>query len=355
MKDMQRNFALDCFRALAIMMVFTGHSILAYGSPPMFAPLQFGGTGVDLFFVLSGWLIGNQLLIEKKQFGDIEVSRFWFRRWMRTMPAYYAVLTITIFQLYITKDNFSFPWAHLFFLQNYIGNLDIFYVSWSLSVEEQFYLFIAPLFVFTLKLPKRYQIFVLLTLLICPTLFRYLDLYTSLNETHVRLDCCAMGVLLAYIKHYRASIWHVLQANINLSLAVSIFAYLFFYLARYNPEWEIVDPSKLLLSVLFGIWILWGDQTNYSPSGYLSKIVMHISTRSYAMYLLHIDSLALLKRIGLSEHFLAFYALALLLTLTLSECLYRVIELPFMRVRSNFSFVRSRSKKVELERYKENL
>ena len=155
---MQRNFSLDCFRALAIILVFTGHSILSFGSPELLAPLQFGGTGVDLFFVLSGWLIGNQLLIEKKRFGDIQITRFWIRRWMRTMPAYYAVLSVTILQLYLTKDNFTFPWPHIFFLQNYFGDLNVFFVSWSLSVEEQFYLFIAPLFVFTLGLNKKYQI-----------------------------------------------------------------------------------------------------------------------------------------------------------------------------------------------------
>lgn len=352
---MQRNFSLDCFRALAIMLVFTAHSILAYGAPAILAPFQFGGTGVDLFFVLSGWLIGNQLLLEKKKFGDIDVPRFWIRRWMRTMPAYYAVLVATVFQLYITKESFSFPWPHLFFLQNYLGDLSVFYVSWSLSVEEQFYLFIAPLFVVTLKLSTRYQIFVLLILLVCPTLFRSLDFYTSLNETHVRLDCCAMGVLLAYMKHHKESIWSLFQSKANLFFIVSVPAYLFFYIARYYPELQINDPSKLLLALIFGIWIVWADQTNYSSSNIQAKIVMYISTRSYAIYLLHVDSLALLKRMSLSEHFLAFYVLALLLTLLISECLYRLIELPFMRLRNKFSFAWSRGKRVYVERLKKTI
>ncbi|WP_081926488.1 MULTISPECIES: acyltransferase family protein [unclassified Alteromonas] len=347
---MQRNFSLDCFRALAIMLVFTGHSILAAGSPIMLAPLQLGGTGVDLFFVLSGWLIGNQLLLEKKQFGNIQVPRFWVRRWMRTMPAYYAVLTLTILQLYLTKDSFSFPFAHIFFLQNYVGDLSVFYVSWSLSVEEQFYLFIAPLFVVTLKLPTRYQIFVLLILLVCPTFFRYLDFYTSLNETHVRLDCCAMGVLLAYMKHHKESIWNLFQSKANLLFIVSIPAYLFFYIARYNPELEISDPSKLLLALIFGVWILWGDQTNYSSDGIFTKIVMHISTRSYAMYLLHVDSLALLRMLGLNENFAAFFILALMLTILASEFLYRLIELPFMKSRSKFWFSESRNTATSVKR-----
>lgn len=338
---MQRNFALDCFRALAIMLVFTGHSILAAGSPASLAPLQFGGTGVDLFFVLSGWLIGNQLLIEKKTFGNIEVPRFWIRRWMRTMPAYYAVLAATVLQLYLTKDDFSFPWSHLFFLQNYIGDLSVFYVSWSLSVEEQFYLFIAPLFVATLRLSNKYQILVLITLLISPSLFRYFELYNSMSETHVRLDCCAMGVLLAYVKHYKKETWCFLQARVIYLFVASVSLYMFFYLARYNSEWGVSDPSKLMLAFMFGIWIIWGDQTSFTPKNLFSIVIMHISTRSYAMYLLHVDALALVKRLNIADLFV-FYVLALLLTLILAEFLYRFIELPFMSSRSKFTFSKSR-------------
>lgn len=351
---MQRNFALDCFRALAIMLVFTGHSILAAGSPATLAPLQFGGTGVDLFFVLSGWLIGNQLLIEKKTFGNIEVPRFWIRRWMRTMPAYYAVLTATVLQLYLTKDNFSFPWSHLVFLQNYIGDLNVFYVSWSLSVEEQFYLFIAPLFVVTLRLSKEYQILVLITLLVCPTLFRHFELYNTLSETHVRLDCCAMGVLLAYIKHYKKVVWDFLQAKVISLFIASVSLYIFFYLARYNSDWGVSDPSKLMLSFVFGIWIIWGDRTSFTPKNLLSIIVMHISTRSYAMYLLHVDALALVKKLNITDYLFVFYVLALLLTLILAECLYKFIELPFMKSRGKFAFSKSRkAKKATNGCYKE--
>lgn len=347
---MQRNFSLDCFRALAIILVFTGHSILSFGSPELLAPLQFGGTGVDLFFVLSGWLIGNQLLIEKKRFGDIQITRFWIRRWMRTMPAYYAVLSVTILQLYLTKDNFTFPWPHIFFLQNYFGDLNVFFVSWSLSVEEQFYLFIAPLFVFTLGLNKKYQILVLVVLLVSPSLFRQLGYYSSLSETHVRLDCCAMGVLLAYLKYYKEDVWYFLQRHINTSFFLSLAFYIFFYISRYNPEWAIPDPTKLLLACIFGVWILWADQTKFSPKGNPSQIVMHISTRSYAMYLLHVDALAVLNKFGTGLSFPIYYLIALVFTLIISECLYRLVELPFMAARKKFTFSKFRVRTTNPEK-----
>lgn len=343
---MQRNVSLDYYRALAILLVFLGHCVLSFGAPLMLAPLQLGGTGVDLFFVLSGWLIGNQLLVEKSKFGNIQITRFWIRRWMRTVPAYYAVLFLTITQLYLTKMDFAFPWPHVFFLQNYIGDLSVFFVSWSLSVEEQFYLFIAPLFVITLRFSKKLQVLVLLILLLSPSVFRYLELYSTLNETHVRLDCCAMGVLLAYCKHYHLGSWSRFQRKIVPIFAFSIVCYLFFYIARYNPSWNIPEPSKLLLAIIFGTWIVWGDKTKFNGEGLLTKIIMHISTRSYSMYLLHVDVLALMKKLPIDMPFLLFVSVSLLFTLIASECLYRSIELPFMKARSMFTFSSSRKHKL---------
>jgi peptidoglycan/LPS O-acetylase OafA/YrhL len=343
MKNMQRNFALDCFRALAIMMVFTGHTINSLGSPLALAPLQFGGTGVDLFFLLSGWLIGNQLLIEKKKYGDIDIKRFWSRRWMRTLPAYYAVLSATILQQYLTKEDFSFPWAHLFFLQNYQTDLELFYVSWSLSVEEQFYLLIAPLIAITFKFNKTSQTIVLILLLVSPSIFRLTEWYDSLNETHVRLDCCAMGVLLAYCKHYHFELWEKFSREIHLIFPIAIASYILFYLARYFPDWGIGDPSKLGLALIFGVWIIWADRTSFHKKGLVRSVIMHISTRSYAMYLLHVDALVITKKLIANNHVVIYYFVALAITLILSEVLYRAIEVPIMSARKNFSFSMSRS------------
>jgi len=341
---MRRNFALDGFRALAIMMVFSGHTVSSFGATPLLAPIQFGGTGVDLFFVLSGWLIGNQLFTEYAKYGNIDISRFWIRRWMRTMPAYYAVLFVTIAQQYLTKANFSFPWAHLLFVQNYQVDLSLFYVSWSLSVEEQFYLFIAPLALLCLNLSRPFQFGVFLTLLISPFCFRNLELYQTLRETHVRLDCCAMGVFLAYLKHRLPLYWPKVLKLCKAIFPLAVVIYLFFYVARYNPQWGISEPDKLILALVFGCWITWTDTTSFEVTKLWQKLVMFISTRSYAMYLLHVDALVVTKRL-LSEHnFVIYYTAAFLITLLLSEILYRLIEIPFINARKYFRFSMSRGK-----------
>ena len=340
---MQRNFALDCFRALAIMLVFTGHTVHSFGSPAYLYPLQFGGTGVDLFFVLSGWLIGTQLFKEQCTFGNIQVRRFWVRRWMRTMPAYYAVLFLTIFQQYLTKENFNFPWLHLVFLQNYQVDLQFFYISWSLALEEQFYLLIAPLLVFTFRFSKMVQGTILCALLFVPSLFRYFDLYQSLNQTHVRLDCCAMGIFLAYLKHSYKRLWLTFSTGSKWVFPLALATYFFFFVAWYNKQWNVPEPSKLFLAALFGIWIIWSDSNQLKFNEATSKLVMHISTRSYAMYLLHVDALVITQRFfSENVNFIVYYLIALFITLVGAEVLYRLIETPFMNARKYFSLSKPR-------------
>ena len=131
-----RYRSMDLLRAIAITLVILAHSVFSYGAPEHLAPLQFGGTGVDLFFVLSGWLLGGLLFKEAEKNGNIDIKRFWIRRWMRTFPAYYAVLIIQVSQRYLTKDDVDFPWEYFVFVQNYSYPLDFFFFFWSLSVEE---------------------------------------------------------------------------------------------------------------------------------------------------------------------------------------------------------------------------
>jgi peptidoglycan/LPS O-acetylase OafA/YrhL len=343
-----RNFALDLLRAIAILMVFTGHTVLSYGAPSNLAPLQFGGTGVDLFFVLSGWLIGYQLFKELEQFGNIDVKRFWIRRWMRTLPAYYSVLTYTIVQQYLTKENFSFPFSHLIFLQNYEENLTLFTVSWSLSVEEQFYLVIAPLVVGLTKLGKHYRTLILVLLLFLPTVFREIEWYDSLKETHVRWDCCVMGVLLANIYYSYRNLWTKL-VNVAVPLAtVSLLIYLSFYYFRWFPNEYISDPSKLALAFLFGTWIIWAHKIHVHFNKHINSAVYYVSTRSYAIYLLHPDALAVTARLIPEYHFVFYISLAFGISCVVSEALYRIVEKPIMNMRSNFSFSQHRRATVTI-------
>jgi peptidoglycan/LPS O-acetylase OafA/YrhL len=136
---------LDFLRTCAILLVFTGHAAGSLGSPAWFAKLPFayyGWTGVDLFFVLSGILIGSQIWRELKTTGDIQIGRFLLRRGLRIWPLYFVfIILVGCEVLFLGRDG-SGLWADAAYVSNYfhcqVGG------SWSLSTEEQFYV-LAPL------------------------------------------------------------------------------------------------------------------------------------------------------------------------------------------------------------------
>jgi peptidoglycan/LPS O-acetylase OafA/YrhL len=333
---------MDLLRAAAILLVLLAHSIRSYGEPGLLAPLQLGGTGVDLFFVLSGWLLGGLLFKELSRDGHINIKRFWVRRWMRTLPAYYTVLLLQIAQRYMTKDNVEFPWQHFVFVQNYTGSLDLFFVSWSLCVEEQFYLMIAPLLAFLALFKKKMVTVVLLILLILPLVFRELELYSDIKETHVRLDCCVMGVFLAHIYHQYKAVWSWLADKAPQIAMVGLVAYLLFYVDRYLSFSGVESPDQLILAFVFGSWIIlanastsWIDKL-YVPGAY------YIATRSYALYLLHPDVLSLQKRYMQDTPFIFYFVVTMVGSMILAEILYRLIEKPIMDSREKFKLSASR-------------
>lgn len=141
----KRVYGLDVFRAVAIILVVHGHGrFMLKGTPLQNFPWIKLFDGVELFFVLSGFLIGTILikLAEKNNFklGVNDVTAFWKRRWFRTLPNYYLVLFVNVlFVKYSITDgdlqqyNLNF----LFFLQNFKTPLvGFFWESWSLPIEE---------------------------------------------------------------------------------------------------------------------------------------------------------------------------------------------------------------------------
>ncbi|HUU33410.1 MAG TPA: acyltransferase [Vicinamibacterales bacterium] len=327
--------SLDLLRSWAIASVVLAHACLAYGVGPALAPLQLGGTGVDLFFLLSGWLLGSQLMRELKATGSIRLMRFWSRRWMRTLPAYYAVLFFTFGQQMV-KGNYDLDWSFLWFGQNYFSALPYFTVSWSLCVEEHFYLAIAPFSSFVFSLGRR-GVLLGAAVLLVPFVSRTLGLYGHLEQTHVRYDACLAGVALAAINVFLPGAWRRLCAAAPLIGGVGAVLYSWFVFARWHPAYTppldeptqciIIYGSILLLAVSSEKW----RRALYVPgSAYLAK-------RAYAVYLLHPESLALMTRLHLPS-FPLFLALSWVVTLGAAEVLYRVVELPIMNARERYRF-----------------
>lgn len=343
-----RIYYIDLLRAMAILTVVVAHTVLGFGAPEPLIALQFGGSGVDLFFLLSGWLIGSQLFKEQNVYNNIELKRFWIRRWLRTFPAYYAVLFATFLQQYISKGSVESPVPYLFFYQNYLDTLPFFSVSWSLALEEQFYLVIAPFVLFITKLKRKYQSLSLVFLLLLPSLFRELQDVEKLYATHLRWDCCLMGVLLAQLHAKYPEIWQKAMRYSTWLASFCLFVYLATYWDKSLKDVNIIPhPTPLMLAFIFGGLLFFAINKPVSRIPIAHRFIMHISTRSYAMYLLHAEAIAICNRVLADENFVVFMTATFCLTMLLSECLYRTIEIPFLKLRDNFRFSQHRSKVIE--------
>ncbi|CAN7614218.1 acyltransferase family protein [Massilia sp. LjRoot122] len=153
-----RLAGLDTLRALAIALVLMSHYNSFVSQAPTFGVIgSIGWAGVDLFFVLSGYLIGNQLLAPAARGESLDVKSFFARRLLRTLPNYYAVLTIYLLlpDSPIAGKSMAPAWRFLTFTQNFGLNYgETFTHSWSLCIEEQFYL-VLPLAVLALVGNRR--------------------------------------------------------------------------------------------------------------------------------------------------------------------------------------------------------
>lgn len=142
----RRCFGLDLMRAVAALLVVLSHC------GEFFLPLWpglpglwfVGGLGVDLFFVLSGYLVGG-LLIDAARAGHAWIGPFWLRRWWRTLPSFYLFLLINVLLAHWIDGAWMNPLAHVLFVQNLAWVAPEFFPeAWSLAIEEWFYL-LAPL------------------------------------------------------------------------------------------------------------------------------------------------------------------------------------------------------------------
>ncbi len=209
-----RDTNLDLLRATAILMVLVYHVSQRWptASPTVTAFTRYGEYGVDLFFVLSGWLIGGLLWREQAKFGDVEIGRFICRRALRTIPPYLAALAISYVGVFVARHE-AFDWGYFFFLQNYYERIPYFLVSWSLCIEEHFYL-VMP--VLALALTRSFsRSHVLLIIAVIPLLCRAFSSYSTGNfpfgyhftATHLRYEGLLLGVWASFLRYRHPEYW----------------------------------------------------------------------------------------------------------------------------------------------------
>jgi peptidoglycan/LPS O-acetylase OafA/YrhL len=202
LRDSERLAALDALRGAAILLVLGRH----YHFDP-------GWVGVDLFFVLSGFLVSGLLFREYQRMGKVRVGRFLARRGFKIYPAFYAFMLVTAIYMRHTPTPPGAYLAECLFLQGYLPH--IWWHTWSLAVEEHFYLLLAlglALIVrrgrgadnpFALVVPVTAIVALAELAARIVTVSRHPgDLLADLYPTHLRLDSLLFGVLLAYWYHF---------------------------------------------------------------------------------------------------------------------------------------------------------
>jgi peptidoglycan/LPS O-acetylase OafA/YrhL len=216
-----RVHGLDTLRMCAIVAVMIYH--LQDALPKSFSILgQYGWMGVDLFFVLSGYLIGYQLLKPYGNSARFSISLFYQRRLFRILPAYVVVLL-----LYMTvpawREAPGLPpaWQFLTFTQNILFQPQnrAFSHAWSLCVEEHFYLVLPLLVIWAMRRPSARKTGVLIAAVVVFGLAARAFAITHITEkyfihiyyqTYMRLDGLVVGVSLALIRVFRLEWWNVI-------------------------------------------------------------------------------------------------------------------------------------------------
>ena len=306
-----RIFGLDLMRAIAILTVVYahGHSLIAHKYPEL---NRINIEGVTIFFVLSGYLIGRILIRDSQMNGcnTKTLLNFWKRRWLRTLPAYFLVLTSLILLTRALEQIWPAE-AYLYFIfsQNIASSHPAFFgEAWSLAVEEWFYLTVPLILFFIVRSTntsiKRATLTVILLVILGSTAVRIfrismLDVQSivewdsTLRKVVItRLDSLMFGVIGAYLSIFAELKWKKWKKP---TFLVGVFLLLIDQALQSNPFWRgyitltLTPFAALCLLPFLSSW-------KTCPHPWF-RIIPFISLISYSLYLVH---LSLVKNIFLN-------------------------------------------------------
>ncbi len=348
-----RHFAgLDGLRAIAIIAVVWHHS-----AHPTFLPMLLRGfVGVDLFFVLSGFLISTLLIREKKKNGRISLKNFWMRRILRLVPAYYFMLFSLLAAYLIFRPGDpdtkalveGFP-VYALYLSNWIepgaNNLSI---TWSLATEEQFYLvwpliesFAAPIAMIVVWAAALIVNQLINFGILDPAIASIFGLAAAdhpeiLQSTFTPI---LLGVGLAHLLDSKKTFGTV-QAIAGFRGAPLAFAAILLLILNI-PTADISGAARFSMHIAMALWLA---SMILQPAANMTKFldwrpIAFIGAVSYGMYLYHMWCIhiakAIIEKLGLPQLYLEF-PLALIGTLLASAASYYVLEKRFLALRKKF-------------------
>lgn len=358
-----RTYGLDILRASAILFVVAEHGQLLIPDDKAKYLNPFILDGVNIFFVLSGFLIGGILikLVKENTVDSKLIINFWIRRWFRTLPNYFLILATLVILNVTFVDSFSIcdKLCYFLFSQNLFYNHPVFFPeAWSLCVEEWFYLLIPLAIAFIIKTRAMSTgnsiLFTAFTIIISVTLFRFFK-YDALTiesfstwdrafrkQVFTRLDSLMYGVIGAYIYHNFRNFWNKYRLPF-LGIGISLFILMKAY---DNSEpvlglfYCVFSFSIYSLATLFTLPYL--SQLE-SRESFFVKPVTYISLISYSMYLVNFTLIqgwilekidwTLIQNINGYTFLIIRYIMYWLFTIIISIIIFKYFETPVMNLR----------------------
>jgi peptidoglycan/LPS O-acetylase OafA/YrhL len=337
----RRYPTLDLLRLVAITVTMLAHTpSLVQRLPLVRAAARSLWLGVDLFMLISGWLLGGQLLREASRDG-FKPLRFYAKRWMRTLPPYYAVLAVLYFLPSAPQFHGPLPLRtvllHVTFLQQYIG-VNFYMVSWSLCVEEHFYLLLPLLVMVILRAPRLSTVLGIVAAFGALALAaRALTFSASADipyQSHVRSDGLFLGMALAFVQQRRPALWALLGRRARAIGVVGVVASVAVMVTMpdVGSAWRyIAAPTVATWAIALAFLPCVHEASAWSRVSFPG--LQYIGELTYSIYLTH-DVLprSWINAVGSASS--ARGALArLALVIACSVVLHHVVERPALRLR----------------------
>ncbi|OXG03720.1 acyltransferase [Flavobacterium piscis] len=309
MKQNYRLRELDFLRGIAIVLVLMRHQQLYDFTTKM------GWIGVDLFFVLSGFLVSGLLFREYLKFGNIQPGLFLIRRGFKIYPIYYLTYFLYLVSK-IIKHQFELKGllSDLFFVQNYVYGWGYAYIpSWSLAVEEHFYFSFALLLWLGIKYSwidlksgverkiSKFEIGIFLIMISCLIGRTISNIYFQGNGdknftmSHLRVDSLLSGTLVSYLYYFKKEKLVLFFQSNKVVLMILSFVLLFFTpFVDFEDSFFVRTFGFTFLYISFAILLIYfliNDNINKQLDTLFSKtgvdIISKIGFSSYSIYIIH--------------------------------------------------------------------
>jgi peptidoglycan/LPS O-acetylase OafA/YrhL len=357
--ERKRFESLDGIRALSCLAVIKAHTMTRRFHPRLFG--QTAGFGVDMFFVISGFLIVTLLIRERERYGKVNLRKFYARRAIRIFPIYY-ILIFTVMALSWFGSRWApgswefyrvaFPVLLTYTQTFFFVRVGLFYATWSLAMEEQFYL-VWPTIE---RLSRQSARWLILTGMIVINLLLGLGAFDGFfewiyNDPKLRLPhyylgttfCpILLGVALAYLLHDRRTfslIYHVIGWRWSPYMVLAIL----FVTTELLPL-QLRGWPRFVINVLFALLIgsLVVREDHYARRLLTLPIMLRLGVISYGMYLYHTWVIATervaIRGLGLSRPpQLMMFVIAAAGTILVAELSYRFIERPLLNLKQRFA------------------